>query len=192
MDSPRLPRFKRAPEVAAMQLTQRDRKIVQLVHLHRFLRSPQILALLAEGSQVLRRLQLLFHHGFLERPRAQLDYFHEGGSRHIVYGIGNKGATLLKSELRLPLHKVHWGEKNRQVGRIFLEHALLVSDVMVAIEIACREKGRIKLLSRYGCVLKVALRQGICPSYSISRVLARPGLPQRGRPFRLVALWQER
>jgi hypothetical protein len=34
-----------------------------------------------------------------------------------------------------------WGAKNRAVGRIFLEHALLVSDVMVAIELACRENG---------------------------------------------------
>ena len=37
--------------------------------------------------------------------------------------------------------QVRWGEKNRAAGRIFLEHALLVTDVMIAIELACRTSG---------------------------------------------------
>ena len=148
MESFRLSRFKRAAAVAPMQLTERDREIIRLVHQHRFLRSPQIVTLICNGSQqLLRRLQLLYHHGYLERPHAQIDYYHQGGSRHIVYGLGNKGATFLKRELGVAFHQVHWGEKNRSVGRVFLEHALLVSDVMVAIELACRETGRIRLLT---------------------------------------------
>ena len=147
MQSPRLPRFKRASAPPPLQITARDREIIQLVHRHRFLRSSHLVTLIADSSQqLLRRLQLLYHHGFLERPRAQLDYYHQGGSRHIVYGIGNKGAAVLQRELGLAFHKIHWGEKNRSVGRIFLEHALLVSDVMVTIELACRETGRIRLL----------------------------------------------
>ncbi|MEI9966956.1 MAG: replication-relaxation family protein [Candidatus Moraniibacteriota bacterium] len=43
--------------------------------------------------------------------------------------------------------KLSWGEKNRAVGRIFLEHALLVSEVMVALELACRQSGSIRLIS---------------------------------------------
>jgi hypothetical protein len=148
MESPRLPRFKRFPILPAIQLTPRDRAIIQHVCRYRFLRSSHILALLAECSQqVLRRLQLLYHHGYLERPRAQIDYYHQGGSRHIVYGIGNKGASLLRNELGGSLHHLRWGEKNRSVGRIYLEHALLVSDVMVTIEMACRESGQIRLLT---------------------------------------------
>jgi protein involved in plasmid replication-relaxation len=131
-----------------MQLTARDREIIQLVHRHRFLRSSRLVTLIPDSSQqLLRRLQLLYHHGFLERPRAQIDYYHQGGSRHIVYGIGNKGAALLQREVGLLFHKIRWGEKNRSVGRIFLEHALLVSNVMVTIELACRERGRIRLLT---------------------------------------------
>ncbi len=53
----------------------------------------------------------------------------------------SSGATLT-----LALAQVRWGEKNRAVGRVFLEHALLVSDVMVAIELACRRTG-IRLLT---------------------------------------------
>ena len=142
MQSSRLPRFKRADAVAPMQLTARDHEIIRLVHRHRFLRSPQIVALLGEGSRaVLRRLQLLYHHGYLERPRAQLDYYHQGGSRHIVYGLGNRGALLLKVE------SLNWSDKNRSVGRIFLEHALLVSEVMVRIELACRETPHLRLVT---------------------------------------------
>jgi hypothetical protein len=142
MASFRLPRFKRAPAVAPMQLTERDHEIIRLVHRYRFLRSPQIVALMADSSQqLLRRLQLLYHHGYLERPRIQIDYYHQSGSRHIVYGLGNKGGTLLKQELGVAFREISWGEKNRSVGRIFLEHALLVSDVMVMIELACRKRG---------------------------------------------------
>jgi DNA-binding Lrp family transcriptional regulator len=138
----RLPRFKRAPTVAPIQLTDRDRNIIRLIHRHRFLRSPHIVALVGGSSQqVLRRLKLLYHHGYLERPRVQIDYYHQSGSRHIVYGLGNKGGTFLKQELGVAFREVSWGEKNRAVGRIFLEHALLVSDVMVTIELACCKRG---------------------------------------------------
>lgn len=148
MESLRLPRFKRTAAVAPMQLTKRDRQILRLVHRHRFLRSSQIVALIGESSQpLLRRLQLLYHHSYLERPRAQIDYYHQGGSRHIVYGLGNKGAAVLKQELGLFFHILRWGEKNRSVGRIFLEHALLVSDVMVSMELACQKAGAIRLLT---------------------------------------------
>ena len=131
-----------------MQLTERDRAIIRLVHRHRFLRSPRIVALMADSSQGLsRRLQLLYHHGFLERPRAQLDYYHRGGSRHIVYGLGNKSSSLLRAELGSDFRGLPWGEKNRAVGRLFLEHALLVSDVMVTIQLGCRKMGGVRLLT---------------------------------------------
>jgi hypothetical protein len=141
MQSSRLPRFKRAKTVFSIDFTERDRAVIRLVHRHRFLRSSHIVSLMVGSKQaLLRRLQLLYHHGFLERPRAQIDYYNHGGSRHIVYGLGNKGATLLRDK-GLGSKQLRWGEKNRGIGRIFLEHALLVSDVMVALELACRKTG---------------------------------------------------
>src|SRR5262245_45430931 len=134
MPSIRLPRFKRVAAVSAIQLTRRDREIIRLVHQHRFLRSSHITALVGDSAQrVLRRLQLLFHHGYLERPRAQIDYFHRGGSRRIIYGLGSKGAALLNSERDIGIRMAEWGAKNRAVARLFLEHTLLASDVMVAL-----------------------------------------------------------
>ena len=144
MESPRLPRFKRARGVVPIQLTDRDRDIIRLIHQHRFLRSSHVIALINASPQSLsRRLQLLYHHGYLERPRIQLEYYHHGGSRHIIYGLGNKGAALLKQKCG---PSVRWGEKNRSVGRIYLEHALLVSDVIVAMELGCRNVDGVHLL----------------------------------------------
>ena len=137
---PRLPRFKRAATVASIRLTERDQKIIRLIHRHRFLRSHQIVALIGGSAQNLsRRLQWLFHHGYLERPRAQLQYYERNGSQTIAYGLGNKSGSLLQ------LNPASWGEKNRAIGRMYLAHALLVSDVMVALELACRQHG-IRLL----------------------------------------------
>lgn len=146
MEFPRLPRFSRVPTIAPIQLTDRDRQILRLVHRHRFLRSSHIMSLVGGSAQgVARRLQTLYHHGFLERPRAQIDYYYRGGSRHIVYGLGNKGLAVLKRTPRLRRDR-RWGERNRSVGRVFLEHALFVSEVMVAIELACRTHDRIRFI----------------------------------------------
>lgn len=139
MEHRRLPRFQRSSEISTFQFTERDRNIIRLVYRHRFLRSSHICSL-ASGSdqQILRRLKLLYHHAYLARPRSQIDYYHQGVSREMVYGLGRKGASLLKAELGPMFREVPWDEENNSVKRVFLEHALLVSDVMVAVELACR------------------------------------------------------
>lgn len=142
MESHRLPRFRRSSDVSPLQLTERDRDIIRLVYRHRFLRSSHICSL-ASGSyqQILRRLKLLYHHTYLARPRSQIDYYHQGVSREMVYGLGRKGASLLKAELGPMFRDVPWDEENNSVKRVFLEHALMVSDIMVAVELACRKSG---------------------------------------------------
>jgi hypothetical protein len=62
-----------------------------------------------------------------------------------VYGLGDKGAALLKHERGISVPILRVGEKNRSVGRIFLKHALLVSDVMVKLELACRKAEGVRL-----------------------------------------------
>ncbi len=142
MEFPRLPRFTRSAEIPPLRLTDRDIEILRLIHRHRFLRSSHIVRLVNGSPQsVLRRLQLLFHHGCLERPRAQLDYFHRAGSQPIIYGLGNKGAGVLRLELPADLN---W--KNQSVGRLFLDHAVLTADIMVAFELACRSRADVRLL----------------------------------------------
>ena len=146
MDKTRTPRFRRIPTVAPLQLTDRDRDLIRLVHRHRFLGSHQIAALLGGSpQQLVRRLQLLFHHGYLERPRAQIQYYDRGGSRTIAYGLGSEGGALLRREFGIGVDTDSWNEKNHAIGRVFLEHTLLVSAVMVSLELACRKHG-IRLL----------------------------------------------
>jgi hypothetical protein len=135
----RSPRFSRIPNPPKIDLTARDREIIRLVHHHRFLRSEHITALTTGSEQsVIRRLCALFHHGYLTRPRAQLEYFGRPGSRKFVYGLGNRGAKLLKEE-GVHLGHLRWNEKNQDIGQLFLQHALAVSDVMVAFELAVRK-----------------------------------------------------
>src|SRR5881397_3786899 len=112
MESVRLPRFERAPDIRPMQLTERDHDIIRHAYRHRFLRSSHFVAL-TQGSpqQTLRRLQLLYHHGYLERPRAQIDYFRRGGSRPLVYGLSNKSTPLLLREKSVS--HLDWQTKNR-------------------------------------------------------------------------------
>jgi hypothetical protein len=64
----------------------------------------------------------------------------------MAYGLGNKGAAWVKRSLLPSFRQLHWQRKHH-VGRLFLEHALLISDIMVALELACRNRTDIRLLS---------------------------------------------
>jgi hypothetical protein len=147
MASSRLPRFRRSPDIGSLQLTERDKEIIRLVYRHRFLRSSHICSLVSgSAQQIVRRLQLLYHHRFLARPRSQIEFYYYGGRREIVYGIGKEGASLLKTEFGPMFRDSPWDEENGSVKRVFLEHALLVSDIMVSLEFACGQNG-IRLLT---------------------------------------------
>jgi hypothetical protein len=91
-------------------------------------------------------LQLLYHHQYLTRPRSQIEFYHYGGRREMVYGIGKEAASLLKIEFGPMFRDVPWDEENGSVKRVFLEHALLVSDIVVSLELACRHGG-VRLLT---------------------------------------------
>lgn len=187
MESIRLPRFTRVKQFAPPQLTARDREIIRFVFTHRFLRSTHIHALIGGSrQQLLRRLQRLYHHGYLERPRAQIDYYHQGGSKSMVYGLGHTGAALLKRELNLPFHRLDWSAKNQEMKRIFLEHALMTADVMVAFELACRRHDGVRLISADEFSLPTEIRQKREPYRW--QVTTRQQLNLGAQPDRIFAL----
>ncbi len=141
----RRPRFERSP-IRPMVLTPRDHEILRAVHRHRLLRSTHLVALMGASKQTtLRRLQLLFHHGYLDRPPMQLDWYTRG-SEPFVYVLGNRGAKLLEAEGVARPRAVRWDTKKRNVSRVFLHHTLAVAEVMVAFEIACRGREGVRFI----------------------------------------------
>ncbi|MEE9165520.1 MAG: replication-relaxation family protein [Nitrospinota bacterium] len=141
----RKPRFQRVNTIN-FRLQERDIEIVRQVYKHRFLNSEHIKALVRGSDKViLKRLQILYHNHYLDRPRQQIQYY-EAGSQPMIYGLGNKGADLISERFNVPRTKVDWTSKNREAKSIFLYHTLDVSDFMICLELACRERGNIKLI----------------------------------------------
>ncbi len=144
----RRPRFQRAETAPAFRITERDIEIIRQVARHRFLRSTHLFALIGGSPQkVNERLGPLFHAGFLDRPRAQLEYHVQGGgSAPLVYALGNRGAELLKVHDGLENADVDWARKNHKTGREFILHTLAVADLRVALTTAVRERPGFALL----------------------------------------------
>ncbi len=128
-----------------LALTPRDLEFLRLVAEHRFLSSVHLHQWLGGSRQnLLRRLHRMFHHGYLDRPSAQLDYYHRGGSQPMVYGLGRRGAGRLRRDLNVPFARFDWAGRPHPVGRLFLDHTLLVAEVMTALELACRQRGDVR------------------------------------------------
>jgi hypothetical protein len=144
----RRPRFRRCKETPPFQLTERDIEIVREVERHRFLRSTHVSLLLdAPHKKICERLTHLYHAGYLDRPRSQLEYHvHGGGSAHYVYALGNRGAGLLKERGGAVQGSVDWERKNRDSTRQFLLHALSVAEFRVALAVSCRRRPGVRLL----------------------------------------------
>lgn len=142
----RRPRFHRAAEPLAFRITEGDVEIVRLLARHRFLRSTHIAALVGRSlDRVNDRLLRLFHAGYVNRPRAQLDRYPDSGSAPMVYALANRGAQLL-AEHSGPLSNSHWSRKNESAGRPFIKHQLEVMDFYVALRTATRGRHDVTMI----------------------------------------------
>jgi hypothetical protein len=91
----RRPRFRRASEPPAFRLTDDDVAIVRHLAHHRFLRSTHIAALVGRSlDRTNDRLARLFHAGYIDRPRAQLDRFPTAGSPDRLRTRRSRGTAL--------------------------------------------------------------------------------------------------
>ena len=128
------PRFQRAAP-PPFQLTPRDIAIVREVARHRFLRSTQISAVMnMSHKKTCHRLNRLYHAGYLDRPRVQIEYHVAGGgSAPMVYGLGPKARLLLNVATEVAARRTMRG---RSVGRVFLLHTLAIADFRIAIQTA--------------------------------------------------------
>ena len=136
----RRPRFRRHRLIKpSFALQPRDVAIVRLVSEFRVISSDDLRLLLPGSDQgILRRLQRLFHHGYLDRPRSQ----RQRGNSPMVYALGQRGAELV-AETAGHRPRIDWTEKNRQLQTRHLEHALMVSRFRVALSHAAQVAGTV-------------------------------------------------
>jgi len=94
----------------------------------------------------------LFHAGYVDRPRAQLDRFPTSGTAPMVYALADRGARLLCNREGIACGGAEWGRKNREAGRPFIEHQIEIVNFQVALERAVRERGGVRLVSAEGMI----------------------------------------
>src|SRR5712691_2492438 len=113
----RAKRFERSEIPQPFQLTERDLRLLAHVVRHRFLSSSHLIALDGGSAQnVLRCLRVLFDHGYLDRPKAQLASVPAVGPRPFVYGLGARGARALREDGHHINGVGDWTEKNKRAG----------------------------------------------------------------------------
>ena len=141
------------------QITPRDIDLVRHVAQHRFLRSTHLSALVASPhKKVCDRLTALFHAGYLDRPRAQLEYHvKNGGSAPMVYELDARGARLLR-ENQVDTNAGRSTFKKREVRRPFVLHTLGIADFRVALKLSVRTRNDLTLFERTE-VLRAAPRR---------------------------------
>jgi len=143
------PRYKRQPEaLGGIRISDRDAEIIKLVHDYRFMDSSQIQALVDGSDQViLRRLQKLFHHGYLDRPVSQIIFSNPlMGHKNMVYGLGDRGADLLAERFGIDRGNIIWKEKNNEVSQQYIQHTLMISNFRACLTLALRNTQDKKLV----------------------------------------------
>lgn len=185
-------RYQRVTPAKPFKITQRDLEIVRQVYRYRFLTSDQIAALLGGSKQgVSRRLNLLFHSGWLDRPRSQLLLPERVDARcnhSMVYALGMLGAKFLSTELDMPLTSINWTAKNKELkSGIFMEHTLLVAEFMIMVQLACKKVDGVEFIDQEEIINKRAEPICNCDQHLGFRVDATLKKNQR-KPFLLTVV----
>ncbi len=132
-------RLSRPEAPRGFRVTDRDIDILRLVARFRFLNSALVIKFLGGSpQQILRRLQGLYAHAWVDRPVQQYLHLAKLGNPPLVYGLGRQGAKML-AELGMPIDPaLDWTWKNSQATAPFLAHTLDVAEAVCAFEHACR------------------------------------------------------
>ncbi|MEI6561387.1 MAG: replication-relaxation family protein [Verrucomicrobiota bacterium] len=131
----RRPRFKRITISNPIRLTDRDKAILSAVCKFRLLTTGQILSVVSgSGQNIVRRLQRLYHSGFLDRPRAQLALRYNGEIAEFVYAPTRKGAAVIQDGTGS-------GKEFRPVSALAISHTLAVAEALISIEQTSKRNG---------------------------------------------------
>lgn len=143
----RRPRFRRASAPPAFRVTDGDLEILQIIVQHRFIRSAQIALLVGRSlDRTNDRLLRLYHAGYVDRPRAQLDYYPTSGSAPMVYALAELGALLLKGRCGIAVNEREYARDNGAAGRPFIEHQLEITEFWTALEQSARHRQDVRLI----------------------------------------------
>lgn len=132
-----------------MVLTEDDLAVLLCVYRHRFIRADDLYRLFPHRSRdrLSRRLTWLYRNQFLDRPIAQVDRFRSGVSQTLAYGLDNAGARVVAERFVVPTGSADWRSRNRAFTRENLEHTLAITRFMVDLELACRARPEVELIS---------------------------------------------
>ena len=138
----------------AFRITPRDLEILELVFRYRHVTSDHIRALFGgSGRQLTKRLQGLFHNGYLGRyvPRQRMRLDLDPGSPVIGYGLETKGWGILaehlgrQAEAQGEEFTESWKKAYTRRMEWFLEHSLMVSHFHCVLELAVRRRRNLGL-----------------------------------------------
>lgn len=126
-----------------IQIQPRDIDIIRSVRRYRLLQSrSHVLPLFGGSKHLLRRLKKLFKHKYLYRLPGRRPH------EEAIYALGNEGADLLSRRFSVPRPRVDYTQQNRRLGPRFIEHTLLVADIMTRVELACRGREDTRFISQ--------------------------------------------
>jgi Replication-relaxation len=143
-------RFERDRSPPDFQVTEDDVEILKYIHTHRFLNTSLIVALDARSKRIVQnRLRHLFDHGYIDKPKKQREFYTDSGmgNREHIYALDNRGAKLLFERCGIHYGRLEWPRKNAEVKNLHIEHTLLVSQFMVKLELSCRERGNVRIIT---------------------------------------------
>jgi hypothetical protein len=154
--TPQFKRLSRPDNPPSFRITDRDLEVLRTVARFRFMTSEQVARYLTmrdpstSGAHILRRLQSLFYHCYLDRPRHQ--YLQLSAFSHLVYGIGREGARAIADNAPHVNPHLEWSTKNARASTPHIIHTLETTEFVLDLDRASREHGAVGLLDQWDCI----------------------------------------
>ena len=139
---PRRPHFTRR-DPPPVSLTDDDIAMIRFIAEGRLRRMTDICKFMSHrpAKKIVERVGVLFHNAYVDRPSAQRDYYRANARRPAyIYALGNRGKELLAELDGVEPPKTDLTRANREIGRPFIHHRLLIADVLTAFKFATQAR----------------------------------------------------